>query len=308
MKTERVFWGIILVFIGIIFLLENFGVIDFSWRYVWRFWPIILIISGVNILFSRYNNKVASIIVGFITLIGLGLLTYKGLETKHSNSREVFNEDWEENNSLGSSFFSEEFNEKNKFAKLEISGGASSFEIDSSTEKLFEANNEETNHNYSLRKTDYDSLVNLSFVSKGIKDLRIKENGLGEIKMKLNAQPIWDIKLNMGAGETDFDFEKFKIRTLNLKGGAAEFNLKLGSLLDTVNVSVETGLATVNIDVPEQVGCSIKSSSGLSAKDFEGFVDKGKGVYETDNFSNAKKKIYLVLKGGLSDLKVSRYN
>lgn len=308
MKTERVFWGIILVFIGVIFLLENFGIIDFSWRYVWRFWPIILIISGINILFSKYNNRVASTIVGFITIIGLGLLTYKGLENRHNDSREVYHDDWNESHSSNSSSLSEDYDEKNKFAKLEISGGASSFKIDSSTEKLFESNIQETNNNYSLRKTDSDSLVNLAFGSKGLKDLKIKEDGLGSVEMKLNSQPIWDIKLKMGAGEADFDLQNFKVKNLDLKGGASEFNLKLGSLLDTVNVNVETGLASVSINVPEEVGCSIRYTSGLSSKDFEGFVEKGKGVFETNNFGESKKKIYLVLKGGLSDLKVRRYN
>lgn len=309
MKAEKIFWGIILVFIGVIFLLENFDVIDFSWGHVWRFWPIILIISGVNILFSKYNNKAASIVIGIITIIGLGLLTYSGLQTNRYNSRQVFNEEWSDDSNSSSSYssYSEDYNEAIKYAKLEIAGGASSFEIDSVTQKLFEANIEGSS-NYILKNTLNDSVANLSFSSKGMKDLKLEENGLGEVKMLLNANPIWDIKLRMGAGEMDFDFEKYKVRNLDLKGGAAEFKLKLGALLDTVNVNVKTGLASVNIEVPEGVGCSIRSTSGLSSKEFGGFQEKGRGVFETSNFQTSPKKIFLVLNGGLSELKVKRYN
>ena len=307
MKTERIFWGIILVFVGSIFLLENFDIIDFSWGYVWRFWPLLLIITGINILFSRYNHKTGAIIIGIVTVIGLGLLAYKGIERNAVDSeRRWFDEGDMENLPVESSY-TEEFDEKFKYAKLEISGGASHFEINTTTEKLFEANLRETKNNYILKKTDYDSVVNLGLKSKGAKGFRFEEEGFGKVKMMLNTQPIWDIDLKMGAGEADFDLREFKVKSIDLKGGAAEFNLKLGGLADSVHVNAETGVAAVNIEIPESVGCMIKNSSGLSSKHFEGFTETGKGSYETPNFKNASKKIYIVLKGGLSDLQVSRY-
>ena len=61
MKTDKIFWGIFLVFIGGIFLLENFDIIDFSWRYIWHFWPVVLILIGVNLLFKNSNSKVVNV-------------------------------------------------------------------------------------------------------------------------------------------------------------------------------------------------------------------------------------------------------
>jgi len=308
MKTERIFWGIILIFVGVIFLLENFGIIDFSWGYVWRFWPILLIITGVNILFSRYNNKTGAIIIGIVTIIGLGLITYKGIERNPYASDEYWFDDNHMENLPNVSSYTEDYDEKFKHAKLEISGGASHFEINSSTDKLFEANLRETKNNYILKKTDYDSVVNLGFNSKGAKGFKFEEEGFGKVKIMLNTKPIWDVYLKMGAGEANFDLKEFKVENIDLKGGAAEFNLTLGDLADTVNVNAETGVASVNIKIPESVGCVIKNSSGLSSKHFEGFTETGKGSYETPNFKIATKKIYILLKGGLSDLQVSRYN
>lgn len=307
MKTERIFWGIILVFVGTIFLLENFDVIDFSWGYVWRFWPILLIITGINILFSRYNNKTGAIIIGIVTIIGLGLMTYKGLERNPYNSEERWIDDSTEN-LLNESTYTEEYEEQFKYAKLDISGGASHFEIHQAAEKLFEAHLSETKNNYILKKTNADSVVNLSFKSGGAKGFRFEEEGFGKVKMMLNTLPIWDVHLKMGAGKANFDFKDFKVKNIDLKGGAAEFNLTLGDLVDTVNVKAETGIAAVNIKIPENVGCMIKNSSGLSSKHFEGFTEIGKGNYETPNFNTSTKKIFIALKGGLSDLQVTRYH
>lgn len=41
-------WGVILVVLGLIFLLDNFNIISFD--YIWRFWPLTLIIIGYYIL------------------------------------------------------------------------------------------------------------------------------------------------------------------------------------------------------------------------------------------------------------------
>lgn len=308
MRTERIFWGIILIFVGGIFLLENFDVIDFSWGYIWRFWPILLIITGINILFSRYNSKIGAIIIGIVTIIGLGFMTYKGLERNPYGSEEHWFDDSSSENLLNESTYTEEYEDRFAYAKLDISGGASQFEINSSTEKLFEANLRETKNNYILKKTDYDSVVNLGLKSKVAKGFKFEDEGFGKVKMMLNTQPIWDIYLKMGAGEANFDFKDFKVKNIDLKGGAAEFNLTLGNLMDTVNVNAETGIAAVKIQIPENVGCMIKNSSGLSSKHFEGFTEKGKGNYETPNFNASAKKIYIVLKGGLSDLQVTRYH
>ena len=43
-KSDSLFWGVILIASGVIFLLEKFDV-D-AWDYVWKFWPVILIVWG----------------------------------------------------------------------------------------------------------------------------------------------------------------------------------------------------------------------------------------------------------------------
>ena len=80
MKLDRIMWGIVLLFIGGVLLLENFNVIEFYWRSVWRFWPIFLIIAGVNILFNKNKSQVGGMVSIAILIITLGLLFFKGQE------------------------------------------------------------------------------------------------------------------------------------------------------------------------------------------------------------------------------------
>jgi membrane protein DedA with SNARE-associated domain len=48
-------WGLILIFIGFAFFLYNFD-IDL-WDYVWKFWPLILIIWGANKLYYGLRER-----------------------------------------------------------------------------------------------------------------------------------------------------------------------------------------------------------------------------------------------------------
>jgi len=78
MKLDRILWGIILLFVGLVLLLENFDVIEFYWRNVWGFWPIFLIIAGINILFNKNKSQIGNMISIGIVVITLGFLFYRG--------------------------------------------------------------------------------------------------------------------------------------------------------------------------------------------------------------------------------------
>jgi len=59
--SYRFFWGFVLIAVGLLFLLDNLGVLDFG-EFVSNFWPIILILIGVKMIFFRKNR--GSVIVG----------------------------------------------------------------------------------------------------------------------------------------------------------------------------------------------------------------------------------------------------
>ena len=52
MDFKNIFWGIILIIMGSLFLLEELTGFDFKGY----FWPIILIISGTLLLLRHYIN------------------------------------------------------------------------------------------------------------------------------------------------------------------------------------------------------------------------------------------------------------
>lgn len=54
-KGDSLIWGIILIVVGAIFLLQQFHVDIFD--QVWRFWPVILIVWGANKLYLGLKER-----------------------------------------------------------------------------------------------------------------------------------------------------------------------------------------------------------------------------------------------------------
>lgn len=326
MKYERIIWGVVLLFVGGVLLLENLNIIEFYWRNVWGFWPIFLIIGGVNLLLNRNGSQTGSIVSLAILIITLAFLFVKGQEKPQGRTWLGFwkdrnidaDIDWDhkdmkdgENEGVR---FSEAYSalDSTKKTVLNLSGGGTSFKLHEATDSLFEASVNRKKGNFSLTKTTTDSTNTLTFKMndrryKGNKNNWTFNSGGNEVAVRLNTQTHWTLNLAMGAGELDFDLTKFKIRTLNFDGGAADLKIKIGDLLPIADVNVKTGVANVEIKVPQGSGCRIKTHTGLASKDFKGFVKKDEGYYETPNYNTSKNKVFIKLDGGLSNFEVDTY-
>lgn len=70
---------LVLVFFGLMFLLINLGIVDRSiWAQIIRFWPVLLILSGIDTLLRRSSASAA-----FGTLVSTALLIAVGIAAFH---------------------------------------------------------------------------------------------------------------------------------------------------------------------------------------------------------------------------------
>jgi hypothetical protein len=68
--------GLFLVFLGIVFLLTNLGLVPSSiWNELWKFWPVLVILLGLRLLAGR--NTISRIIIALVTLFAFaGVFAY----------------------------------------------------------------------------------------------------------------------------------------------------------------------------------------------------------------------------------------
>lgn len=69
-------WGLTLILVGIVLLLLNLGILpSFNWGMLVKFWPVIIILIGVDILVGR-SDLVSSLVGLFIftTILGVAFI------------------------------------------------------------------------------------------------------------------------------------------------------------------------------------------------------------------------------------------
>ncbi|MCX6581575.1 MAG: DUF5668 domain-containing protein [Candidatus Aminicenantes bacterium] len=56
-KQESLFWGIVLLIIGLLFLVDNLGLHIDIWDIIGDYWPVILIAIGAKNIWQHFNAK-----------------------------------------------------------------------------------------------------------------------------------------------------------------------------------------------------------------------------------------------------------
>ncbi|WP_374164870.1 LiaI-LiaF-like domain-containing protein [Arcticibacter sp. MXS-1] len=310
MKTDKIIWGLVLVFVGGILLLQNFNVIDFQWRVIWRFWPLILILIGANMLVTKDDSRAGAWVSVVLTVAALAFVGWKGSSPPSAEGAEwSFEEEREEpvNTKTTSAVYNETFTAGTRKAVLNITGGATSYVISDTTAQLFLARVNSKFGNYSLKKVTKDSLETLDFKMSGKGDWNMGDRVPNRASIALNPIPDWEINVETGAGKADLDLSAFRVNSFNFEGGATKLSLKLGQPLAETKVNIETGVSKIRILIPRDAACRIKTDSGLSLSNFQGFNKEQENTYVTPNFNQASKKIIINFEGGLSKFEVDRY-
>jgi len=75
---------LIIITIGVIFLLNNFDILPWSiWNSIWRFWPVLLILWGIQIILGR--SRLASIITSIIGALLLAFIIAMAVASVNSD-------------------------------------------------------------------------------------------------------------------------------------------------------------------------------------------------------------------------------
>lgn len=310
MKSKDIFWGVVLVGIGLMFLLRNFNIIHFDWYLFRTLWPVLIILLGVALL---PVNGVVRIILAFLIVAGsiLFISTNQPEDPRFFRFPRNFSWDWDDHKfkdtkpKWSEQLLYESYNPDHLNAILELDAIAGDFDLDQTDEYLLKFEKEGNMGEFQLRSEEAGSSVILRL---GMEEKTIRRvNRANTATISLNPQPAWDIKLDAGAAKVDFNFEPFKVDRVEIDGGAASINLRFGDLQENTNLRIDAGAASIEVEVPETSGCEIFTSTVLTTKDFEGFINEGDGYYRTENFDEAAKKISIRIEAAVSSLKVSRY-
>jgi len=299
MKFRNIFWGMILILVGILLTLQNLNVIDFDWYNLWRLWPVILVLWGVSII------PVKNIIKIILVLIILSASTFYMMQESvrwHDTDYSIsFNDSIGELNQE----FTISYEDSALFANLDMEIAASTFLLVDESYDLIDFNKRGSmiDYKYTIKKIDSTVDVNI-YIDESVK---FKSNNHNRVDMSLNPQPIWDLNFEIGAADANLDLTGLKINRINIEGGAAAIKVKLGDKNPVTNMNIETGASSIKVLIPKESYCELNITSVLSGKKIPGFEKVDRGHYTTDNYEEATNKIYIVVETAISSYSIIRY-
>jgi Domain of unknown function (DUF5668) len=306
MSYRKIFWGIVLIMIGILFILKNAGIVFISWHMIWSLWPLLIILWGISVIpVKDWIKLVASLII----IIAGFLLVQRDPDSDHFSWRfdrnHDWNDEWNDNDSSDNQqSLSEVYNDSVHHAKLNFEVAAGKFRIQDTTSMLIDLDRKGTSGAYTMTSRDEDSVrvLDLKFEQKG--SIHHFQN---DVNLKLNPKPVWDLDLSIGAASIDFDLSRFKVKKVKVDGGASSIVLKMGDITPRTDVEIDAGASSITIKVPTASGCDVITNTFLSSREMKGFIKVEDHHYQTPGFNKSQNKVYINLEAGITSIDVIRY-
>lgn len=327
----NIFVGALLVAFGFFLLALNYDLINFTFREVAKFWPVLLLIGGLAVIThpkKAFFNTVTALCLAFTIPLAIYSSATAGIDRISDNIDNDFNFDYDgdldEEFDFGTNGkttegdakiieqnYSLALNPNIERAKLDFGGGAAEFHLAETNENIFEAKTSLTAGTYSISDQVNGKTHDIEFNMKSKNQtnrFKIDEDFdlQNDVYLKLNTKPIWEIDVKIGAGDLNFDMSKYKIEKIDIETGAASIDLKLGDKQDKMKIDVSSGVASVRLNIPETVGCRVKMNGIFNSKDFNGFTKNG-DYYTTSNYESAEKTIEVKMSSAMSSLEIDRY-
>lgn len=312
MSYRKIFWGVMLVLIGILFILKNTGAIFFTWHTVWNLWPVLLILWGISLIpvkdWIKISLSIATLIITFLVIQQYGDNSRWNWRFNWDNDRNIarIDKEDEDNDALTNvtQSLTEDYDAKFPYASLNLNIGVGQFEIRDTTSKLVVLDRTGSQGTYSMTTTERDSTKEINI---SLNKAEFKGEIKNEVRMKLNPNPIWDLGLNIGAAEVDFDLSAFKTRNIRIEGGASDIEVKIGDLLPESFVNIKAGAASITVRVPKEAGCQITNNTFMASKNFDGFKKVDNHLYQTPDYASNPRKIKINMEAGMARIDVVRY-
>ena len=302
MKIARIRNGVILISLGIVFLLNNLGHVPWSvWFRIFSLWPVILIAIGIEIIFRKTRLSFLTILSPLLFMAAiLGPTYFQSVElTGVYRTSETYQ-------------YAEDLDTSVTKVTAIVQLRAGNLEISSDTERLISGKLD-----YRKRKpiTTYEFS---GFDSSATVEIRDRERGWKGWSWRAWGAKDWDIRLTdripinlrIYAKVTDgeLDLSNLKLKNLNLDIKAANFNIKLGDLVDQLDGRIESDACRLSLLIPEDIGLKIENHAKLTSTSFSGLsILKYDNIYQTSNFEQASEKITLSLEGSVIRLVVKSY-
>jgi hypothetical protein len=308
---RSLFWPILLIGIGVIWLLSNMNLIPgVSLGVLLRLWPILLIVAGLDLLFGRISPLVGALI-GILAIVFIIVLLFAAPTLGIPAAPQVVTEQFVE--PLGQA--------TSATILLDLSSPRTTVRSITGTDALLDAT--------------LDHVGDVSLSSSGVENRRVtlRRTGtsfnwfdtIGSGPMNwdigLTADIPIDLTIDSASGSGNFELSDLTLTRLTIDSGSGSVNVSLPGADENYTARIDSGSGSVEVNLPcsnielrlnggsgslrinPPQGCPVRvevlqggsGSVNISRNLDQISGDNDEGIWETDDYSSATERLLIVM-------------
>lgn len=344
MSLTQFLKGLVIILIGVILLLNNFNILNWSvWINILRLWPILLISLGLSLIFRKRLSWLAPLIILIGIIIGVGA-NYMGIDFNlegkivtevETLQREVtmipITKETEQESKEETEFLTEEDvitdsgteaeEEKKEITEiippketemvahiqkvnLQLNYEVGTFTLQYPTALLYQCQ-------VSYRYPEFKPIEDYSLLDQEA-NIQIYHNPISE-QQSQNPNNRIELRLNkdiiynilIETGATVIDYDLSKFKIENFSIKSGASKINITVPQYNGKINIDSGVSKIDIAIPLKVGTMIYFETGLSIKDLgEDFQKLENNIYISKNYHEAEYRVNINIDAGLSQINI----
>lgn len=304
--------GLLLITIGVIFFLLNYDILSWGfWLHVADLWPLILILAGIGLLFSRRIPLSAVLLVFLLSMVAYSMAV--GDKPLPGQMNSLFNGGTTEtrpidvplppdvkkarvNLNLGGA----------KISVAALDSGASENRLMTGNYQAQEKSNTNGSRKSGLSTTQSGDTLNVTLSSASFGRNSGDING-SDFELNLSDKVHYDIDMSAGAIDGTMDLSRLLVDNLKISTGASDFSMEFGDTGIATQGKIESGASELTLVIPENVGVKIRLNGVATSTNFmgSGLLSDDKN-WVSPKYDEAKTKIDLDISMAAGSVQLQR--
>jgi predicted membrane protein len=285
MKRSGALWGTLLIFIGLAWILDSANLLRIDiLGSVMTLWPAFIIAAGITFFLKResYIQRLLLWILVFALIGGYGIyLGYNNTNVNEKNKKFIMKPEIQS-------------------ASMKINISGADFDIDAGETDLADIRTNVNGIKFNCGEGSNTEIICSQKVQlKGY-------NKYQNFTTTLNKNIPWNIELNSGSVKGSLNFEKFPLKNCTINTGACDLDIIAGNMQKDTTIVINGAAINLNLNVPENTGLKISSSSAATRVNGNVNLLKDGAVYQSDNFTASDSKIYVDIASAACNISVNR--
>jgi hypothetical protein len=285
---------IILISLGVLFLLNNLGFIELNlWDVIMRFWPLLLIAIGLDILIGRRSAWGAAIAAVVVLAILAGGIVFSDNQAQWTYASENFEIP------LG--------NVEEATISLDPALGYLLVDALPKGSNVLLRGEIRPFSGEEIGKT-----VDISGTRATI-DLRTEGVIVAPFFGGWSDQPSWDLALHpevatdlfvdFGVGKAELDLQDLQIGEIHVEQGLGQMILLLPSA-DNMDINLDGGIGEIRVVIPKDVGVRLRAGVGIGNVQVPSDFTRDGDFYLSPGYAAAENQIEMVIDLGIGSVQV----